>query len=142
MSGSNSIRHTGVVSVIGNGKVDVTIEANCACSGCHAKSVCGASQKEEKVIVVPVFDTTEFMVGDKVEVSIERTMGMQAVLMAYVFPFLLMFATLLILLQTGVSEVISGLSSLAVIAVWYIVLRLMRNRMAKDIIFKAEKIYE
>lgn len=67
-------------------------------------------------------------------------MGIKAVMIAYAYPFLLVFILLLILLQAGVSELIAGVSGLAVLAIYYWVLYCLRSRIEKEIQFTISKI--
>ena len=51
---SESINHNGIIEKIDGGTVYVRIIQQSACSGCHAKSMCTASESKEKIIEVPV----------------------------------------------------------------------------------------
>ena len=50
---SESINHNGIIEKIDGGTVYVRIIQQSACSGCHAKSMCTASESKEKIIEVP-----------------------------------------------------------------------------------------
>ena len=50
---SESINHTGFVEKIDGDTVFVRITQQSACSGCHAQSMCSASEKKDKIIEVP-----------------------------------------------------------------------------------------
>ena len=60
-------------------------------------------------------------------VSISEGMGIKAALIAYAYPFLLVFVLLIALLQSGISELVAGLSGLGVLAAYYVVLYRFRN---------------
>lgn len=113
-----------------------------ACGSCQARAVCGAPVGDLRTMTVPVADTSEFTTGETVEVSIERAMGIKAVLLAYVAPFIIMFTVLLVMLRLGYSEPKAGLCSLASIAVWYAGLRVFRRKLDREIIFKVYKTDE
>lgn len=142
MAQQDSIRHTGTITSVGDGTVEVAVKPEEACGSCHAKSICGASGDNDRRMVVPVLDPSEFTTGEIVEVSVEKTMGIRAVLLAYVVPFIVMFAVLLTMLRLGYSELKSGIWSLASVAVWFLLLRMFRRRLDKEIIFKVHKIDE
>ena len=46
---------------------------------------------------------------------------------------------LLVLLQAGAGELVSGLTSLGILALYYCVLYLLRHRLEKEITFKVRK---
>lgn len=118
------------------------IEAEGACAACRAKGVCGMAETQDKLVSVATTAAQLYRVGEKVDVSVQQQMGIKAVMIAYVFPFLLVLAALLILLQSGVSELIAGLSALGFLALYYVVLVFLRHRIAKDIVFEIHKLQE
>ncbi|MFG6399076.1 MAG: SoxR reducing system RseC family protein, partial [Parabacteroides distasonis] len=50
---SESINHTGFVEKIDGDTVFVRITQQSACSGCHAQSMCSASEMKDKIVAVP-----------------------------------------------------------------------------------------
>ncbi len=80
-----------------------------------------------------------FEKGETVEVVTEQAMGIKAVVWAYVLPFLSVMTALLVLLQAGAGELVSGLTSLGILALYYCVLYLLRHRLEKEITFKVRK---
>ena len=53
MAKKNEIRHSGRIIEITPDFTTVQIVVSSACSSCHAKAMCGMSEDEEKVIMVP-----------------------------------------------------------------------------------------
>ena len=49
----NEITHTGKIIEITPDFTTVEIMVSSACSSCHAKGMCGMSEEEEKVIMLP-----------------------------------------------------------------------------------------
>ena len=47
---TNTIEHQGIIVSIDNNIAHVRIEQTSACASCHVKSMCGASEKAEKII--------------------------------------------------------------------------------------------
>ncbi len=137
-----SIKHAGKVIQVTSGEVVVMIEAEGACAACRAKVLCGMSESQDKLISVATPAAMSYQVGETVEVSVQQQMGIKAVMIAYVFPFLLVMAVLLGLLESGTGELTAGLSSLGLLAVYYGVLMLFRHRIAKDIVFEIHKLQE
>ena len=118
------------------------IEAEGACASCRAKTLCGMSESQDKLISVATVDAPYYQIGEEVEVSVQQQMGIKAVMIAYVFPFLLVMAVLLGLLEGGVNELSAGLSALGLLVLYYIGLILFRRRIAKDIVFEIHKLQE
>ena len=136
----SSIEHSGIVfDVVGN-RVDVAIEAMEACASCRVKGACGMSESKQKNVSVVTPFADAYRVGEEVVVSVSKSMGMKAVLMAYVIPFFFLLAILLTMLGLGCGEVVSGLSALAAAVAWYTVVWLMRGRIEKEISFKIRKL--
>ncbi len=137
-----STKHAGKVIQVTSNEVVVMIEAEGACASCRAKTLCGMSESQDKLISVATPSAPQYHVGEEVEVSVQQQMGIKAVMIAYVFPFLLVMAVLLGLLESGVNELSAGLSALGLLALYYIVLVLFRRRIAKDIVFEIHKLQE
>ena len=135
----HNIEHKGsIVAIIGN-RVDVEMIVEEACSACKAKDICGMGHTEHKVVSVIVDDPTLFEVDETVIVSVTRGMGIKAVMLAYVFPFLLLLGTLMVLLGVGCSESVAGLIALGLMAVYYAILYFLRKKIEREIIFKIRK---
>lgn len=98
------------------------------------------SETEEKVVTIFTSDAPAYREGEQVMVSVTRNMGLRAVFLAYVVPFLVLLASLLILLEAGLSEAAAGLISLGILALYYIVLWLMRRRIEREINFNIRKL--
>lgn len=124
--GTDVIQHTGEIIAIENGVAKVLIMQTSACSTCHAKSVCGVSDKKEKIIEAEV-NSNDFNVGDSVCVVGQKSLGITAVLLAYVVPFALMIVTMLIASRITEAEWIIGTVSLAVLVPYFVILRLMKS---------------
>jgi len=134
-----TLRHTGKIVGINGSQVDVLMEPRSACAGCKAKAVCGMDENNGSVISVEDIHADDYSVNEEVIVSIKQTLGIKAVFYVYVLPFLLVMITLIALIQSGISELFSGLMSLAVLAVYYFVLYLLRRKIEKEINFTIEK---
>lgn len=139
MTGSNRIWHEGVVKEVGAQTIEVAINNHSACSGCHAKGACGMSEVKQKMITAtrPGFNITA---GDKVIVYAAMGNAIYSVLLAYVIPSVVIVAGLFILLTAGLNEIIAAISSLGLIAAYFFILYLYRNRVGKKIKFTVEKI--
>lgn len=136
----NSIEHTGIVFDIVGNRIDVAVEAQEACASCRVKGACGMGESKQKNVSVIVAVPEAFRVGEEVVVSVEKSMGMKAVVLAYVVPFFLLLGILLTMLGLGAGEVVSGLSALGAAAIWYVAVWFSRDRIEREISFKIRKM--
>lgn len=134
----NTIEHQGVIISKDDKIARVKIEQTSACASCHVKSVCGASDKSEKIIDANIMDDT-LKVGDQVTIIGQKSLGFQAILLAYILPFIVIIATLFIVNVFTTNEIIIGTCALASLIPYFIVLRLMRNKIQAKFQFYAIK---
>ena len=131
----NEISHIGRVKEMTPESTVVEIISSSACSACHAKGLCGVSEEKVKEIEVPTDPYATWNVGDEVRVMLRQTMGLKAVWISYVIPLLILMILILTLSAVNVKEIYAGLVSIAAVAVYYLVIYLLRNRLAKDFVF-------
>ena len=127
---SKIVTHKGKVIHLEGLDVRVMIESMSACAACHAKGMCTLSDKEDKIIDIKVSAerAAKLNVGDEVMVAVSQQRGMQAVLLAYILPAILVVLSLILLLKL-LPEPIAILSALAVLGGYYYVLYLFRNKL-------------
>ena len=128
-----NIEHEGIVQKSDNNSVSVRIISAPACSGCNAEGFCNVSGSREKI--VEVHGNYDVSPGDNVTVLMKKSMGYAALFLGYVFPLILVVAILIILIELTVSEIIAGLGSLAMLAVYYLILFFFRNRLNNKFTF-------
>lgn len=136
------IEHEGRVIAVDKDYISVEIVDKSACAACHAKAVCGASDEAVKVVEIAQDINTlaeDYKVGEAVNVVMHSAMGTKAVWIAYVVPLILLMASILVFSLCGAGEVLMGLGSLGVVALWYVGVFLMRNKISKIFIFSIEK---
>jgi sigma-E factor negative regulatory protein RseC len=119
--------HAGIISKINSDSVIVTLEQNIHCESCHAKGTCGVSESSTKEIEVPN-SSGIFKINEQVDVILKKSLGLKAVFWAYVFPFILMFSTLIIA-SSFLKEWLSGLLSLFVLIPYYLMLYGLKTRL-------------
>ena len=134
----NTIEHQGIIIDIDGKLAHVKIEQTSACASCHVKSVCGASDKSEKIIDANIMDKS-LKVGDQVTIIGQKSLGIQAVLLAYILPFIVIIATLFIANIFTTNELIIGTCALASLIPYFVVLHLMRNKIQAKFQFYAIK---
>lgn len=135
---SQQIEHTGIISHIEKNLIQVLINQTSACSSCHANGACSAADMAEKVIEVESNDQS-LNVGDKVLLTGKNSMGLLAVLVAFVLPFLIILLSLFILRYYIANEAISGTISLSSLIPYYIILTFFRKKMKTKFQFQLSK---
>ena len=127
---SKIVTHKGKVIHLEGLDVRVMIESISACAACHAKGMCTLSDKEDKIIDIKVSAerAAKLNVGDEVMVAVSQQRGMQAVLLAYIWPAIVVILSLILLLKL-LPEPLAILSALAVLGGYYYVLYLFRNKL-------------
>lgn len=137
---SNNIKHSGVVESIGNDCMKVRIMQTSACSGCKIAAHCSASETKEKLI--DIYDSslmTQYKTGDSVVVVASYKNAMQAVILGFVFPFVILLAVLLITLQLTGNEPFAALLSIGMLIPYYFVIYMIRERLRQKFSFTVER---
>ena len=125
MADKDTFIHTGVISKITGDSVIVSLEQNIHCESCRAKANCGISESNTKDI--EILNTTDaFNINETVTVVLKKALGLKAVFWAYVFPFILMFATLVITSEF-LKEWLAGVVSLIILIPYYLTLYVLKN---------------
>ena len=135
MAKKNEIVHTGKVIEMTPDFTSVEITVSSACASCHAKSLCGMSEEQDKVIMLPTDPYAEYNVGDQVQVCTKMSMGLKAAWISYVIPLAVLMALILILTSVGVNEFISAGAAIAGVGIYYFVIWLLRERLNNEFTF-------
>ena len=135
MAKKNEIAHSGRILEITPDFTTVQILVSSACSACHAKGLCGMSEEEEKVIMVPTDPLAEQKVGDEVKVMTKMTMGLKAVWISYVVPLAVLMILILSLSCFIENELLVGAISIAGTAFYYFGIWLFRDRLSNEFVF-------
>lgn len=129
------VLHTGVIQKVSEYKIIVAIINASACSACHAKGACLASDLKEKEIEIIHF-SGEYYPGQHVNIIGSTSQGYKAAFYGYVLPFVLVLATLLISISLTKSDGLAGLLSLAILIPYYTALYLFRNKLKQSFEFE------
>lgn len=135
MARKNEIAHKGRITEIDKDFTTVEIMVSSACSECHAKGLCGMSEEEQKVVMVPTDPYIKHEVGEEVQVCTKMSMGLKAVWISYVIPLAVLMILILTLSAVIDNEAITGLVSIAGVAVYYLVIWLLRDRLRSEFVF-------
>ena len=138
MTEKKTIEHSGTVLRTDGEWVEVEIVSASACSSCDAAKLCTASEGKRKTVMALQGEGCKHEVGDTVVVEGRESQGLGATVLAYVVPLLLMVGTIVGLEALGVKESTAGIASLVILAPYYSILYLLRNRLNKAFIFKTK----
>lgn len=132
-----TISHKGVVQSIANNIVKVSIINMSACSSCHAKGACSASDMQEKIIDANSGGRA-YNVGDQVVLVGKESMGFKALFLGYLLPFLLVLITLIVGTSISLKESVAGLVALATLIPYYGGLYIFKDKIKKSFIFEIQ----
>lgn len=156
------IKHDGVIITLNeDGTALVRIVQTSACAACKAKAMCASAESAEKEMTVVLLgengkvktennstqsyttlhdSTQSYHVGDTVEVIVQQKMGWKAVVLAYLLPFFVMLAVMLIGNAIwSVREEILGTVALCAMALYYLLLGMFKDKLQKEFSFTARK---
>ena len=156
------IKHDGVIIGLNeDGTALVRIVQTSACAACKAKAMCASAESAEKEMTVVLLgengkvktennstqpyttlhvSTQSYHVGDTVEVIVQQKMGWKAVVLAYLLPFFVMLAVMLIGNAIwAVREEILGTVALCAMALYYLLLGMFKDKLQKEFSFTARK---
>ena len=156
------IKHDGIIIALNeDGTALVRVVQTSACAACTAKAMCASAESAEKEMTVVLLgengkvniennstqsyttlhdSTQSYHVGDTVEVMVQQKMGWKAVVLAYLLPFFVMLAVMLIGNAIwAVREEILGTVALCAMALYYLLLGMFKDKLQKEFSFTARK---
>ncbi|MCW3786044.1 SoxR reducing system RseC family protein [Plebeiibacterium sediminum] len=139
MSEVRLVEHTGYVEEINSNQVKVRIISESACASCHAKGACTAADMKEKLVDVYTNQSSLYKPGQKVTIQGEKSLGLKASLLAYIFPFILVFVVLFVSYGLTKSEGIAGITSLIILIPYFIVIKYISPQLQKTFTFKIKE---
>ena len=132
---ANTIKHQGIVENINGSHLQVRIIQTSACASCSIKGHCSSADTKEKLIDVTDDNVSSYQPGDRVWVIGELSMGVMAVLLAFILPFFVLIFSLFIFMAIWNDELGSALCSLALLIPYYYTLWLNKSRLGKKFSF-------
>lgn len=135
---ANTIRHQGVVTGVNGSHLQVKIIQTSACAACSVKGHCTSADTKEKLVEALADGTSSYEVGDKVWVTGELSMGVMAVLYAFVLPFFVILISLFTCMSLWNDELLAALCSLALLIPYYYVLWMNRTRLGRKFRFTVQ----
>ena len=134
------IEHEGIIEKISSNQVTVRILQQSACSACHAKGACTLADSKEKLIDV-ADSSGRFHENERVILEGKESMGYKAVVWAFVLPLVILITILVFATSRwNFSETEAAISALIALAPYYLILYLLRNKMANSFQFSIKKL--
>ena len=133
------IKHRGRVEKVEGSHVVVRIVQTSACSACSIKGHCNASESKEKL--VDVFEVNaSYQIGEEVVLLGTTSMGMQAVLLAFGVPLVILIVALGVTMHlTDGDALVSSLVGLLSIVPYYFAIHFNKDKLKKTFSFTIEK---
>lgn len=132
---SQIIEHSGIIQDINGKHIRVQIIQESGCVSCQVKGACSAADMKDKYVDVES-DESDWKVGQPVTLFGQSSMGLFAVFVAFVIPFLLILLTLLILRNYVDNEAVSGAIALGTLLPYFIILSLFNNKLKSKLKFQ------
>jgi sigma-E factor negative regulatory protein RseC len=130
------VEQKGIVIKKQEDKVIVKIEQKSTCSSCHARGACTSLDKKDKEIEIKTKDTQNYNIGDEVIITISTKLGMKAVFIAFVLPLILLVIALFLSIKLfSLTQSLSALVSLLVVAAYYVLLYKQNHLLSKEFNF-------
>lgn len=137
---TNNIKHLGIVENINGSHLKVKIVQTSACASCSAKAHCHVSESKEKTIDVYNRENIPCKIGEQVWIVGTTSMGMKAVLLAFIIPFLIILAALIAALHLTENEVVAALIALGTLIPYYLIIYMCRKRLSRSFVFTLETV--
>lgn len=135
---SLQVEHIGVVESVSEKTICVDIVSTSACGACHAKGACSAADQQQKKVYISNIGQN-VAVGETVNLVMKVSTGLKSVLYAYILPAIILIVGLWSYSIAVKSEGLSALLTLATIAIYYLLLYLLRGKLEKSFVMKIEK---
>ncbi|MFT6866917.1 MAG: positive regulator of sigma E activity [Cyclobacteriaceae bacterium] len=137
MQDQEQIAHEGIITnCFGNAALVHLIQAE-SCHSCHMKEFCGVDDQERSTFIV---ENNGYHVGDHVHLVISAARGLKATFWAYIFPFLLMLAVILIGTIYNFPESVLGLFALLLLIPYFLGLAKFRHKLKSGFQLKVTRL--
>ncbi len=136
------VEHTGYIEATFSDHVQVRIISESACASCHSKDACTASDMKEKSIDAFTNGVEGLEPGKRVVIQGQKSLGLKAALLAYILPFILVLITLSISYFLTQHEGIAGISALAILVPYFVVIKYLTPKLKKTFVFTIKEIID
>lgn len=138
MNKNAMIEHKGVVAEIKVDSIYVELNVQSACASCHAKGGCGVNNSTKTVEIIS--NDKSYSIGEAVIVKLRESLGMKALFLGYILPFIILVLSLIIFISTGTHEGLAGVLAITILVPYYSTLYFFKDKIKREFDFKIEKI--
>lgn len=131
---SEKVCKEGVVRKVQDDRLWVEVVVSSACGGCAAKSLCNISEKKNELVEAVNMTGEEFSIGETVQIQMMQKLANKAVVLGYLLPFVILVAGLFVCYALTHIEWLSVLVGIGLTALYYMILKLMDKRLAKEFV--------
>ncbi len=136
---NDCVSHEGIVKTIDGQTITVVMTVQSACAACHAKGMCGASEQSNRAVTALNLNNETFEIGECVNVEMKEELATQAVLIGYLFPFLVLIITFFVIGIWSKNELVNVLIALSATAIYYLIIWKFNKKISKKFVFIATK---
>jgi sigma-E factor negative regulatory protein RseC len=134
MADIDYIEHEGFVAEVNPQHIKVRIVNESACASCHAKGSCTAADLQDKLVDV-YQNESSFEIGQKVMLLGKKSLAPKAVLLAYIYPIILMLTVLIVSFYLTNNELLAGGLALAILVPYYAIIYANKNKLKRTFSF-------
>jgi positive regulator of sigma E activity len=131
--------HEGKIVGFSDDCIHVQITINEACQNCKSKKACMIFNAQDRIIDVYSSNPHDYEVGEIVNVQMKTTLGLTAVLFAYVNPVIVLVGSIFIGLSIINNDALVLLIAFLLLAIYYFILYLARKKIKEVFTFTLAK---
>lgn len=135
----NQVCKEGIVRKIQENHIWVEIVVSSACGGCAAKSLCNITEKKNELIEAQNISGEVFQIGESVNLRMKQHFARKAVLLCYGLPCVVLLLGLFGCYALTHIDWLSVLVALALVAVYYITIKIWDKRLTRNFVFYVNK---
>lgn len=137
---SDQVCSKAIVREINETYLIVEMTVSSACSSCHAKGACGASEQKQEKLKVTCADPSQYRLGELVNIELKQTLARKAVLIAYFFPFLVMIIGLFGIYAITKNELLSIGISIGGTTLYFFIISKLKDKLEKEFVLTVKKL--
>ena len=131
---SEKIEYRSIVTDVRPGILQVEIRDETVCAACSAQKSCCMSGSREKRLEIP-YTSGDYRPGDQVTVVGKTSMGLKAVVIAFILPLFIILLSLLAVSSMKMDERQAAIISLSALTVYYFGIYFFKNKIKQTFTF-------
>lgn len=128
---NNYIRQCGVIESICGNKARIRTIRSSACDTCASSGTCNSKRGKDFHVDITDKRLEGHKPGDQIYIEMPARTGRHAIIVGFGLPLTIFAATLLLLHYTGSTDEWAALGGLGAIAVYYLIIYLIRGRVER-----------